>query len=133
MKGKRDMPYDKDPDGIIWLSKVGLVVILLLVIGTIAFALLRPRLNQLQSSADRNSPQFIDAVVTHLQNLQQDYLRLETEIADFGSDPQYAKSVENRQSQQAAILSTMREEAAQIDVRFIPTSILVFLDQHPTN
>ncbi len=134
MKRKNDEVYEEDEisQGNRAIINWGITLLIVAVIAVIVFALLRPTLLGLEAKANKASDQYVTSKVTHLETLKSDYLRLETEIGDFGSDSTKTQQIQNRRNQQAATLNTMWSEYNLVqDKSLVPDDIKQFLDKHP--
>jgi hypothetical protein len=110
----------------------GIVLIVVLVVGTIAFAALNPILVKYRTDTNRSSQGYVEAKQSLLLQLVGDYNELESDIAALGNTDTDKEIEEGLRGQQKAIVARVREEANLLDPEDVPASVRNFIAEHPS-
>jgi predicted negative regulator of RcsB-dependent stress response len=78
------------------------------------------------------SYQHVHGVQTYLEDRMQDYQALEAQIATLGTDPSSGALRNADQAQERNIVREMRNQAATISSRDVPSDVQAFLRVHVT-
>ncbi len=102
-------------------------VLLLVIVAGAAFLFLSPYAQNRYTKQVRGTIQYTDSKVSVLLDNMKEYNALETKKALYKNDPDVVKGME---AQQAAILASMKKEAARLESEHIPSEVAQFLASH---
>lgn len=113
----------------IWIW--GLSIVGVMIVGAFLVYGVKPAIERMNTEAARNSQGYVETKQALLIGLLEDYMQLGQEISALTAEGErYQQTIDDKRSQQKAIVSRIRTECSTMKQQDIPLEVRQFLLDH---